>query len=101
MMFLLDTDHLSILQRDSGGIEPYRRLAVLAKSFHSISVLDYDQAAAMEFQRLRGQNVRIGTMDLRIASIALANQMCVLTRNQADFERVPGLSLEDWTCVSL
>jgi tRNA(fMet)-specific endonuclease VapC len=36
-------------------------------------------------------------MDLRIASIALANNMTLLTRNTVDFERVPGLIQEDWT----
>jgi tRNA(fMet)-specific endonuclease VapC len=39
-------------------------------------------------------------MDLRIASIAIANQMTVLTRNTIDFERIPNLSFEDWTTHS-
>jgi tRNA(fMet)-specific endonuclease VapC len=36
-------------------------------------------------------------MDLRIASIVIANQMTLLTRNTVDFQRVPGLHFEDWT----
>jgi predicted nucleic acid-binding protein len=36
-------------------------------------------------------------MDLRIASIAIANQMTVLTTNAVDFQRVRNLSFEDWT----
>jgi tRNA(fMet)-specific endonuclease VapC len=36
-------------------------------------------------------------MDLWIAAIALTNSMTVLTRNRVDFERVPGLTVEDWT----
>lgn len=36
-------------------------------------------------------------MDLRIASVALANDMTVLTRNRVDFERIPNLTVEDWT----
>ncbi|KAA1261884.1 tRNA(fMet)-specific endonuclease VapC [Rubripirellula obstinata] len=78
-------------------MEPYRRLAALTETFQSIGLLKYDQAAADEFMRLRNAKVRIGTMDLRIASIALVNQMTVVTRNSVDFEQVPELKIEDWT----
>jgi tRNA(fMet)-specific endonuclease VapC len=46
---------------------------------------------------LRQQQIRIGTQDLRIAAISLANQTTLVTRNQQDFSKVPGLLLEDWT----
>ncbi len=35
-------------------------------------------------------------MDLRIASIALEFDATVLTRNFADFKRIPGLRVENW-----
>jgi len=44
-----------------------------------------------------GQRIRIGTMDLRIASIALVEGATVLTANASDFEKVPGLTIDDWT----
>jgi tRNA(fMet)-specific endonuclease VapC len=33
---------------------------------------------------------------LKIASIALANDALLLTANRRDFEKVPGLQLENW-----
>ncbi|MFN4259177.1 MAG: type II toxin-antitoxin system VapC family toxin [Gemmataceae bacterium] len=41
--------------------------------------------------------LRIGTKDLQIAAIALAHQATLLSRNVADFAKVPGLKLKDWT----
>ena len=35
-------------------------------------------------------------MDLKIASIVLAWQGTLLTRNVIDFSRIPGLKFEDW-----
>lgn len=35
-------------------------------------------------------------MDLRIASIVLANGATLLSRNLRDFDRVPGLRVENW-----
>jgi len=60
-------------------------------------VLPFDEPAAIEFDAFRSQGVRIGTMDLRIAAIAVSNDLAVLTRNTVDFGQVPGLHVEDWT----
>ena len=50
----------------------------------------------MEFQRLRKSGVRIGTMDLRIASIVIANNATLLSANLRDFLRIPSLRVENW-----
>ena len=60
-------------------------------------MLDFDERAAVEFQRLYAMRLRVGTLDLRIAAIVLARGARLLTRNLADFRRVPGLNAEDWT----
>ena len=59
--------------------------------------MSFDAAAADRFDSLRAARVHVGTLDLRIAAIALANDKTVLTRNVRDFRKVPGLRVEDWT----
>lgn len=78
-------------------IEAYRKLRLHIERFRRIPLLDYDAKAVAEFERLRQARVRIGTMDLKIASIALANNATLLTRNLADFNQVPDLRAEDWS----
>ena len=60
-------------------------------------VLPFDEAAAALFQQLTALKVRIGTQDLLIASITMGSEMTLLTRNLRDFQKVPGLALEDWS----
>jgi tRNA(fMet)-specific endonuclease VapC len=140
-VFLLDTDHLGILQQESlpecavlvrrmeqyptsdfhvsivsfheqatgwlaylnrarmieGVVRGYARFESLLKDFTRLRVLSFDHAAAQGFESLRKQRVRIGTMDLRIASVALTRGLTVLSRNLVDFRKVPGLQVEDWT----
>jgi tRNA(fMet)-specific endonuclease VapC len=79
------------------GYALYERMLA---DFVSLNSLSFDDAAAKIFADLRSRKVRIGTMDLRIAAIALASDMTVVTRNIVDFERVPGLRIEDWTRLS-
>ena len=74
----------------------YAKLRLLFRFFATWDVLDWTNAAAREFRALRQARTRVGTMDLKIASICLANSATLLTRNAADFERIPGLKIEDW-----
>lgn len=88
---------LAQAQSISQQVAAYRRLKGVLDRYLKITVLEFDEAAADEFERLKQARVRIGTMDLKIASIALANRATVLTRNIRDFGKVPGLRVEDWT----
>ena len=59
-------------------------------------ILPFDAAAALQFEQLRSAKLGVGTADLRIAAIALSKGQLLLSRNLRDFERVPGLRVEDW-----
>ncbi len=80
-----------------GIVRGYELLKRILTDFSLAQVLPFDEPAVRKFEELRAQRVRIGTMDLRIASIALCHEMTVLTRNAIDFKAVPELSVEDWT----
>jgi tRNA(fMet)-specific endonuclease VapC len=69
----------------------------LLRHYHIRRVVLFDQAAMQEFLVLQKQRIRIGTSDLRIAAIAKANGVKLLSRNLRDFRQVPGLDVEDWT----
>jgi tRNA(fMet)-specific endonuclease VapC len=78
-------------------VASYARLHELVKFYRDQPLLDFDAAASHEFVRLRKGGIRIGTMDLRIAAIALAHDALLISRNLVDFQKVPGLRVEDWT----
>ncbi len=87
-----------IHRRTSGQAQVpyYARLVQLFDFFGDWQVLPFDQAAAVEFERLRSQHRRLGTMDLKIAAIALVQGATLLSRNLRDFEAIAELHVEDW-----
>jgi tRNA(fMet)-specific endonuclease VapC len=94
---------LKIISRSSSDFEQltfgYGKLNETLDFYRTKTVLDFNAAAVTQFQQLLRQKIRVGTQDLRIASIALSVGGTVVTRNQRDFQRVPGLRIEDWSMV--
>lgn len=75
----------------------YRPMSDVHSTFMLKIVLPFDGPALSAFNQLLAAKIRVKTMDLRIAAIALANGLTVVTRNSRDFSKVPGLMIEDWT----
>lgn len=73
----------------------YARLVRVLRFLRAWEVVPFEAPAAAEFKRLRGEGVRIGSQDLKIASIALAHGATLLSRNLRDYSAVPGLRVED------
>jgi tRNA(fMet)-specific endonuclease VapC len=140
MTHLLDTDHISILQKQDGrdwgvivghiaqvgqknvalsvvsfheqlmGLHSemskpknqsdlprwYQRMSDMIDLYSKSNLLTFDDSAFVQFQTF-SKKIRVKPMDIRIASIALANDLTLVTRNTSDFARVPNLKLEDWT----
>jgi tRNA(fMet)-specific endonuclease VapC len=84
-------DGPGILRGQQGLLRTLRHLALF-------QVVLFDDAAAAEFDRLREiKGLRkIGRTDMLIASISLANKATLITRNTKDFQKVPGLLIENW-----
>jgi tRNA(fMet)-specific endonuclease VapC len=94
---------LKIISRSSSDFEQltfgYGKLNETLDFYRTKVVLDFNATAVNQFQQLLSQKIRVGTQDLRIASIALSVGGTVVTRNQRDFQRVPGLKIADWSIV--
>jgi tRNA(fMet)-specific endonuclease VapC len=75
----------------------YDKLIEFIRFFGRWRILPFGELAVQTFRNLQQARVRIGTMDLKIAAIALAGQALLLSRNSSDFKQVPGLRVEDWT----
>lgn len=90
---------LAEINRQQSGrqqISAYDRLADLLEFLSCWDIIRFDDSAADEFERLQKQRIRIGTQDLKIASIALAQDALLLSANLRDFRRVPSLRVENW-----
>jgi len=75
-------------------------LALLRQFCAQFDSLPFDDDAAQVYGRLRAglekQGMLIGSHDLLIAAIAVARGVTLVTRNVAEFGRVPDLTLENW-----
>jgi tRNA(fMet)-specific endonuclease VapC len=89
--------YINSATKPSEVIRGYEMLQRALESYCNAQVSPFDQLASNQFDAPRSQGVRIGTFDLRIASIALVRGFAVLTSNTRDFCQVPGLMVEDWT----
>lgn len=87
----------SVPQKADRLVWAYRGLRLTVQHVASFQLLDWSAEAGDRFLQLRKQGIRIGTQDLRIASIALSVNAIVVTRNHKDFSQVPGLTIEDWS----
>ena len=91
---------LGVLSRRLKGearVRAYAKLAETIRFLNTVNVLPFDQACEERYEDILSQRLRVGTRDLLIAASALAANMIVVTRNRRDFEKVPGLKIEDWS----
>ncbi len=84
----------------TASTRPEDSAAHLAALLETIQVLPLPLAAATRYGEIRAQLERagrsIGANDMWIAAHALAANLTLITNNEREFGRVPGLRIENW-----
>jgi tRNA(fMet)-specific endonuclease VapC len=79
---------------------PEKNALALNQFLSIVEILAFDDEAAAEYGKicatLRRQGTPIGPLDMLIAAHAKAKGLIVVTNNIREFERVPGLEIENW-----
>ncbi|HAO23248.1 MAG: hypothetical protein BWK80_19705 [Desulfobacteraceae bacterium IS3] len=83
-------------QEDFELIQAYKQLQTTLRYFSLINVLPFTSGSADMMKNFRSEKLKIGTQDLRIAAIVSAAGGILITSNRRDFDKVPGLIIEDW-----
>ncbi len=80
--------------------QPERNLADIEGLAARLEVLPFDTPAATHFGQLRAELARIGKpigpYDQMIAGHARSRGLILVTNNTNEFERVPGLRIDNW-----
>ena len=80
--------------------QPEREKKKLGNLLATIEVVTFDQAAGIEAARVRHQleqaGIKIGPYDILIGGQALATKRILISANTREFERVPGLQVQNW-----
>lgn len=91
MELIYGAEKSSNAERNLAGVEGFAA---------RLEVLKYDQEAAAHTGQLRAELARlgkqIGPYDQMIAGHARSQGLIVVTNNHREFDRVPGLRIEDW-----
>jgi tRNA(fMet)-specific endonuclease VapC len=85
----------------STSSRPAKNREALDQFVSPLEVAPFDRQATTAYGRLRAvlekRGQAIGSMDLLIAAHAVSRDVRLITHNVREFERVPGLKIEDWT----
>lgn len=80
--------------------DPAKSHGKLDLFLRAMPVLEFDESAAEAAARIRAaldrRGTPIGDLDSLIAGHALSRDLVLVTNNLREFERVPGLTIENW-----
>jgi tRNA(fMet)-specific endonuclease VapC len=83
-----------------GSNNPQKALNLQTNFLSQFVSLPFDDSCTEVYAKIRRDLTKLGTPigsnDLQIAAIALANNLILVTHNVREFSRVEGLRVEDW-----
>lgn len=83
------------------SVQSQRNRLALSSFLIPFEVVDFDQEAAMDYGLIRAwlekEGKPIGSMDMLLAAQARSKGIVLITNNEKEFEKVPGLGVENWT----
>jgi tRNA(fMet)-specific endonuclease VapC len=81
--------------------QPKRNCEALEQFIEALEIAPFDRQATLQYGQIRAhlekKGQRIGGMDLLIAAHARSLGVTLVTNNEREFKRVPGLRIENWT----
>src|SRR6218665_121398 len=89
----------ALINRHPAGerqVKAYTQFKHSLELLMELNLLPFDSASAVRFHNLQSIHRHIGTMDLKIAAICISHEVLLLTRNLADFGKIPALRVENW-----
>jgi tRNA(fMet)-specific endonuclease VapC len=89
-------DLLRQARRPPDVAHAYQRLGDCVHFLGRWRILPYTEPAMDRVTAWQRQKLNIRKMDLRIAAITLEHNGILVTRNLRDFQRIPGLTVENW-----
>jgi tRNA(fMet)-specific endonuclease VapC len=80
--------------------QPKRNREALEQFIEALEIAPFDRQATNKYGQIRvhleKKGQRIGGMDLLIAAHARSLGVTLVTNNEREFKRVPGLRVENW-----
>lgn len=82
------------------SLRPEQNRIALTQFVAPLEIVPYDDTAGQRYGDLRAclerKGTPIGSLDMLIAAHALALACVMVTNNEKEFARVPGLKMENW-----
>jgi tRNA(fMet)-specific endonuclease VapC len=79
---------------------PIRTLRLVENFLRPLAIAEFTSGDAIAYAHIRAKLERAGTpigpLDTLIASQAVARKLTLVSNNEREFRRVPGLHLENW-----